>query len=128
LKAAAWNDYGITYSRVILDKGENLIKAGGTLKLEQPLAGAYAQVSNLNYKWPEYDLLSIDHTSVSYAYSGGFITSKGYSASAISQNSPAYLNNVFGTKYGTPTVAADMGAVYEWHPDRSKYSADLNCD
>ena len=128
LKGAAWNDFGITYSRVVWDKGENLIKVGGTLKLLQPLVGAYAQISNLNYKWPEYGLLSINRTSVSYAYSEGLITSKGYSASAISQALPGYLNNVFGTKYGTPTAAADMGAVYEWHPDRSKYSADYNCD
>ena len=128
LKAAAWNDYGITYSRVILDKGENLIKVGGTLKLEQPLAGAYAQLNNLNYKWPEYDLLSINRTSVSYAYSEGLITSKGYSASAIAQNLPGYLGNVFNTKYAVPTVAADMGAVYEWHPDHEKYSPDYNCD
>ena len=128
IKAAAWSDFGITYSRVVLDKGENLVKVGGTLKLLLPMAGAYAQVSNLNYKWPEYDVLSINRTSVSYAYSQGLITSKGYSPSTISQALPAYLHNMTNSKYGVPTAAVDMGAVYEWHPDRSKYSADLNCD
>lgn len=128
LKAAAWNDYGITYSRVVLDAGANLLKVGGTLKLEQPLAGGYLQVSNLNYRWPEYDLLSINRTSVNYAYSTGMFTSKGYSAPVISAALPGYLNNMFGFKYGSPTAAVDMGAIYEWRPDRNKYTADLNCD
>ena len=128
LKAAAWNDYGITYSRVILDKGANLVKVGGTIKLLQPLAGSYGQINNLNYKWSEYGQLSIYRTSVSYAYSEGLISSKGYSAQAVRQALPGYLNNMFGYKNGPPTVAADMGAIYEWRPDRKKYSADLNCD
>jgi hypothetical protein len=117
VKAAAWNDYGITYSRVVYDKGAHMIKTGGTLKLLQPLAGAYADGNNLNYQWSNYGTLSISNSSFNYAYSQGLITSRGYSAQAIQSDVTSYLNNVFAYKYASPSAAADLGAIYEWRPE-----------
>jgi hypothetical protein len=125
-KSAAWNDYGVTYSRVVFEKGAHMVKVGGTLKLLQPLAGAYAYVSHLNYKWPNYDTLSIYNARINYEYSQGIITSKGYSPKTIAADLTQYAKDVLAYKYSVPTVAVDMGAVYEWRPD-NKSNYEMNC-
>lgn len=117
LKAAMWNDYGLTYSRVVYEKGLNMVKAGGTLKLLQPLAGAYADGTDLNYKWTNYTTLSISNSYFNYAYSESLVTSRGYSAQSIGPALSSYLSNVFAYKYASPSAAADLGAIYEWRPD-----------
>jgi hypothetical protein len=124
-KGAMWNDYGITYSRVVYDKGANMIKVGGTLKLLQPIAGAYAYVKNLNYKWTEYDQLSIYNTTAKYAYSDGFPTS----ANSAGQSLADYWRAGMAFKNGTPTAGGDVGAIYEWRPDKDKASEmDCHCE
>ncbi|MDB5285040.1 MAG: OmpA/MotB domain protein [Bacteroidota bacterium] len=128
VKSAAWNDFGITYSRVIINKGANMLKVGGTLKLLQPLGGAYGYAENLNYKWPEVDMLSIYKAHINYAYSEGLISSKGYSPQNILQTLSGYQQNLFSYKYASPTVAVDIGLVYEWRPDKTKYNKELDCN
>ena len=117
IKTLAWNDFGITYSRVIYERGDNLVKVGGTLKLLEPLAGGYLYSSNLSYKWPEYGFLSINKTSVNYQYSQGIITSsQQYS-----------VQSMLSFKNASPSLAADMGVVYEWNPDKSKDVMEMDC-
>ena len=41
VKSLTWVDYGITYSRVIYEKGDHFIKVGGTLKIIDGIAGGY---------------------------------------------------------------------------------------
>jgi len=122
LKTAAWNDFGITYSRVVYNKGENIIKAGGTIKLLQPIAGAVGYVKDFSYQWTEYDKLNIYNTQASYAYSDGFATSN---------NSPQtvadYARSTTNFKNGIPTVGADIGVIYEWWPDKSKQYDQMDC-
>jgi len=125
LKSAAWTDFGITYSRVVYDKGDHLVKAGGTLKLLVPIAGAYGYVKNLNYRWTEYDQLSIYNTQAQYAYSEGLVTSKGTPAD-FGQSVKDNLRNGMAFKNGTPTVGLDVGAVYEWNPYKNR-DADMDC-
>ena len=128
IRTLAWNDFGITYSRVIYDKGDNLIKAGGTLKLLEPLAGGYIYSKYLSYKWPEYGSLTISKTSVNYAYSEGVISSSAqYSPQNMAQSVPGYLNNIMNYKNSSPSLAADMGFVYEWTPDKNKNEMDMDC-
>ena len=126
-KTLAWNDFGITYSRVVYEKGDGLIKVGGTLKLLQPLAGGYVYSDNISYKWPEINSLTISKTNISYAYSAGLITSKQYSPQSVIQSLPTYSHDVLAYKYSKPTVAVDMGVVYELRPDRDDHRADMNC-
>jgi hypothetical protein len=125
LKAAIWNDYGITYSRVVYDKGNNLVKVGGTLKLLQPIAGAYGYVRDLSYQWTEYENLSIYNTEAKYAYSEGLLSSE----SSNGQSAANYLrSSMSGFKAGPPTVGLDLGAVYEWWPDKGKEAVmDCHC-
>jgi hypothetical protein len=122
IKSAAWMDYGITYSRVLIDRRENLLKVGGTIKLLQPIAGAYGYVNNLNYQWTEYEQLTINNTRVNYAYSDGFATSQGAAPDAAT-----YVRNAFNFKNGPPTVGVDMGVVYEWRPQTFKKDMACNC-
>lgn len=122
VKSAVWNDFGISYSRVVYNKGNNLIKVGGTLKLLQPIAGAYGYVKNLNYQWTEYDQLSIYNTEAKYAYSDGLISSQG----SETQNVGEYLKNAMAFKAGIPTAGADVGIVYEWWPEKNK-NVEMDC-
>ncbi len=126
MKGAMWNDFGITYSRVIYEKGENLIKVGGTLKLLQPIAGFYGYVKNLNYKWTEYDQLSIYNTEAQYAYSDNLLTSSGNPKQNAKQNITDYAKNAVGFRAGKPSAAVDMGMIYEWYPEKNK-SEEMDC-
>ncbi|MCW5907381.1 MAG: hypothetical protein KIS94_05955 [Chitinophagales bacterium] len=120
LKSAVWNDFGITYSRVVYNRNGNLIKAGGTLKLLQPITGGYGYVKDLSYRWTEYEQLDIYNTEAKYAYSDNLITSNGNSTQNAGQNLSSYLRRAMAFKAGTPTAAVDMGVVYEWFPDKKE--------
>ncbi len=119
----AWIDYGFTYSRVAYDKGEHMVKVGGTLKLLQGLAGGYAYVKDLNYRWENFDSISIFKAEAQYAYSEGLVTSKGYAA----ENIPDYAKNLFNFSNAPPSVGVDFGAIYEWRPNKDKYKYQMDC-
>lgn len=128
VKSMTWVDYGITYSRVVYDKGDHMIKLGATLKLLQGVAGGYMYVKDLNYKWQDYDTLSIFQTKVNYRYSEGAVSSKGFAADQI----PDYLKDLFSFKYALPSFAGDLGIIYEWRPDQNnekkKYKYQMDCE
>lgn len=120
-KGAVWMDYGITYSRVVYQQGSNLIKAGGTIKLLQPIAGAYGYVKDFSYRWSEYDQLNIYNTEVKYAYSDNLPSSKNATGSIGS-----YVKDASQFKAGSPTVGADLGVVYEWNPNKNR-NEEMDC-
>ncbi len=126
LKGAVWNDFGITYSRVVYNKAGNLIKAGGTFKLLMPVAGAYGYVRDLSYQWTEYEQLNIYNTEARYAYSEGLITSSGNAANDAKQALSSYMKDAMAFKAGKPSAAVDMGVIYEWWPDK-KGEAVMDC-
>ena len=113
-KTLTWADFDLTYSRVVYDKGDHFIKFGGTLKFLLGIAGAYAHVDNLQYKWKNFDTLSVFNSQAHYAYSQGFVTSKGYATDNYSQN----VKDLFNYKYSYPSVAVDLGVIYEWRPEK----------
>ena len=118
IKTMAWMDYGITYSRVVYDNGDHFIKLGGTLKIIQGIAGGYLYGNNLNYNWPNYDSLTIKNSSVKYALSGNIAgLAKGGNLSATTLLKTA----------AKPSVAVDLGFVYEWRPDKDKYKYQMDC-
>ncbi len=127
-KTMVWADYGLTYSRVVYNKNQHFIKAGGTLKLLQGIAAGYVYVKDLQYRWENFDTLSIFKTEAQYAYSEGMVSSKGYSADNISD----YVGDLFKFKYAPPSFGVDLGVVYEWRPDKDnperKYKYRMNCE
>lgn len=124
IKLLNWVDYGLTYSRVVWETDQHMIKAGGTLKLIQGIAGGYLYVKDLNYKWTNFDTISVFQTEVDYAYSEGAISSQGYAPDKIGD----YAKDLFGFKYSTPTAAVDLGVIYEWRPDKDKYKYEMDCE
>lgn len=121
-RTLAWLDYGLTYSRVVYDRGDHFIKVGGTLKLLQGIGGGYAYVKDLNYKWENFDTLSVFQTEAKYAYSEGFVTSKG-----AESDGNKLAKDLFSFKYAAPSFAADLGVIYEWRPDKEKYKYQMDC-
>ena len=121
--AMVWADYDITYSRVIIDKGPHMLKVGGTLKLLQGVEGGYMDAKSLNYKFPNYDSVSLFNAQIKYNYGQGMITSPGFATSNIS----SYASNLVAFKYAYPSAAVDLGVIYEWRPDKDKYSYKMDC-
>src|SRR5262249_41386491 len=124
IRTLTWADYGITYSRVIVDNDHHMIKVGGTLKLLQGIEGGYFYVKNLQYKWNNYDTISVFNTNVKYAYGQGMITSNGYAPDNLGQ----YAKNLYNFSYSYPSAAVDLGFVYEWRPDKDKYKYSMDCE
>ena len=115
MKALAWMDFGVTYSRVLYDKGAHMIKAGVTGKGIIGLAGIYLSAKNINYTVRNYDTLDINSSYLNYGHSTTFSSSASPSASDI-------LSGKSKTSF-----AADLGLVYEWRPDKEKYKYDYDC-
>lgn len=115
-KALAWADFGATYSRVLLDKGPHMLKAGITGKFIIGLGGAFISSKNINYKFRNYDTLDIYNSDISYGHSD-----------AISQNSTSNLwQNIMNNK-SKVSFAADLGIVYEWRPNKDKFNYTADC-
>ena len=110
-KVMVWSDYGITYSRVLLDRDEHMVKAGVTGKILLGSVGAYVYSSNVNYRFRNYDTLDITHSDLSYGHSGNI--------SYTSQLSAQNLTRVFSQ----PSFGADIGMIYEWRPDKENYTS-----
>lgn len=127
VKTMAWMDYGVTYSRVIYDQGDHFIKLGGTLKLIDGIIGGYLYGNNLNYKWPNYDSVSINNASVKYALSGS-ATQVAQQISNGNFQAGTFLKNAMSFTYAKPSAAVDLGFVYEWRPDKDKYKYRMDCD
>ncbi|MFN8323719.1 MAG: DUF5723 family protein [Chitinophagales bacterium] len=127
VKAAIWNDFGLTYSRVVYDKNNHIIVAGGTVKLLQPIAGAHGFIKNIDYEFTEYNKLNIYNSDAKYAYSDGLLTSQGNPAGGAELT--ANLKNAIQFKAGKPTVGFDGGVVYQWWPEKnSADQMDCHCE
>ena len=126
VKSLTWVDYGITYSRVVYEKGDHFIKVGGTLKIIDGIAGGYLYGNNLNYQWPNYDSLTIRNSSVKYALSGS-ITQVASQISNGNFNAGAFMKSAMSFTYAKPSAAVDLGMVYEWRPDKDKYKYQMDC-
>ncbi len=115
----AWVEYGVSYGRVIYDKGPHFFKVGGTLKLLQGLGGVYATGRNLSY--------TISQDTI-FALTGEF--DYGHSPD-IDPRAPQYVGGG-GTQQFNPFkfegvgFGADLGVVYEWRPKGDKYKYDMD--
>lgn len=121
VKALAWADFGITYSRVLFDEGAHMLKAGVTAKAIVGLAGGYISSNNINYRWRNFDTLDINHSDLSYGHSAAI--SQIQSANNASSMVTAILDGKSKVSF-----AADLGLIYEWRPDKDKYQYDMDCE
>lgn len=121
IQAMSWLDYGITYSREVYNKGDHYVKVGGTLKFIQAVISGNAVMKDLNYRWQNYDTLSIYNTSANLDVNSFAPTSKEYFSDDKGGDVGNYVKDLFKVKDGGFSAAGDIAAVYEWRPKRDKY-------
>jgi len=127
VKFASWIDYGITYSRVVIDNDKHMLKVGGTLKLIQGQMGGYANVRDFEYSFPNYDSINVK-AELDYYHSPNVPTAI---TSLYSNNAPdnneAFYKDLFSFKNARPGFAVDLGVVYEWRPKKMDYQYEMDC-
>jgi outer membrane protein OmpA-like peptidoglycan-associated protein len=114
-----WLDVGATYSRVVYDKGVHFVKVGGTLKLLMGVASAYLYSDNARYRFNNFDSLDIYDSDVRYGHSDNLsgLTSGEFSFNKVSD----------ALKNSRISAAADIGAVYEWRPNKDDHKYTMDC-
>ena len=120
VRAMVWNDYGITYSRVVLEKNAHFLKAGGTLKILQGLASAYMYSNNIDYKFAGYDTLNIYNTDFHYGHDAN--SEKLYKDGSFNASNVLDL-----MKSKNISAAVDLGVIYEYRPKQDQYKYEMDC-
>jgi len=105
----AWAEYGFTYARVVMDKQEHFLKAGVTMKIIQGMGSGYMFMKDLNYEVENSDTVSFYNTYTNYG---------------ITEN---IALEDFSYKFdANPSLAFDVGIVYEYRPDWMKHKYDMD--
>lgn len=112
----AWSEFGLSYARILSDKGKHFFKGGITLKYLAGVANGYLNISNLN--------ATIDEESISgdtYLQNASGRMEIGLGGINISEFDAGKLTSFQSTGFGS-----DIGFVYEYRPDHGKYRIDSN--
>jgi outer membrane protein OmpA-like peptidoglycan-associated protein len=107
-QANSWVEYGFTYARVLMDNKSHFLKAGATMKIVQGMGSAYMFVKDLNYEVNASDTVSFYNSYTNYGTTDNFGEDFKYN---------------FNTN---PSLAFDLGVVYEFRPDWMKYQYSMN--
>lgn len=108
--AHAWSELGVSYSRVILDNNEHVLKLGASLKYLQGRASAYSLGKNIDLVYDE------DGTDLGGGETTGSITTSGnltfarfaeFDDEDYDYKKPNKANG----------LGADFGVIYEWKPN-----------
>ena len=105
-----WIEYGATYARVIIDQDAHFLKGGTTLKLLSGQASGYTFIKDLRYNGEANDLADIANVDVQAGYSSPYI--------GVNEVRPNLLAN--------PGFGFDLGAVYEFRPNKEDYKYDMD--
>lgn len=108
--AHAWNEFGLTYARVIKDEGDHLLKAGITLKYLGGQAAGYAVGRDASFVFENRSKVDINSGQVYYAYNEELDTNEDNIASLYSP-------------FQNPGIGADIGVIYEWRPDNDGFGS-----
>lgn len=104
--ALAYQEFAFSYANVLLDKKQNFIKGGATLKYLIGLAAGYARVDDFNYELVGIDSLRINSANITAGYTSDqyFTTDR-------------RLNDYLGKNKLGKGMGIDIGIVYEFRPD-----------
>jgi len=108
----SWVEYGFTYARILMDKEEHFLKGGATLKITQGMGSAYIFVKDFNYLAHHEDTISFYNSYSNYGTSNN-----------ISQSIKEDVSYKFDAN---PSLAMDLGFVYEYRPQWLKYKYDMD--
>lgn len=114
LNAMAWNEYGINYGQVVMDKGEHFLKVGGRVKLLQGLASIYAYTDELDYNLSNKDTAAYLKGKFQYGYSSNLDDLQNSNANSFFKSN---------SKLG---LGLDLGVVYEWRPKWKEFKYDMD--
>ncbi len=127
LQSLTWLDYGITYSRTIYEKNDHYVKVGGTLKLVQGLFGVNAYIKNAEYRYQNYDTISIYNSSGHLDVNSLAPTTLEFNSANQAEDIAKYvMKDLFSVRDGGFTVAGDIAAVYEWRPKKDKHLYEMD--
>lgn len=121
-----WIDYGITYSREVYNQDAHYLKVGGTLKFIQGIFAVNAMLDNFDYRWQNYDTLSIYNSSGNLDVNAFAPTSKEYFDKDRGDNIGSYIQDAFKLQDGGFSAAGDVAVVYEWRPQKDKYKYQMD--
>ncbi|AEA44330.1 DUF5723 family protein [Fluviicola taffensis] len=114
MNSMAWNEYGINYGQVVMDKGEHFLKIGGRVKLLQGLASAYAYTDELDYNLLNKDTANNLKAKIKYGYSDNLDQLKDFNANSFFKSA---------SKLG---FGLDLGVVYEWRPKYKEFKYEMD--
>ena len=113
IQQMGWAEYGAAYARVIKEEKKHFVKVGGRIKLLQGISAEYLFVKDLNYKFAAGDSLLSVQANAQYGYTENLRFKSG------------------GDSYkftSAPGVGLDLGAVYEYRPNRQTYIYEMDGD
>jgi len=113
--ANVWAEYGISYGRIVYDRGPHFLKVGGTLKLLQGLGAIYMTGRNLSYEIANDS--TIDHITGDVYY--------GHTEN-LNPNNPIGGGQYNPFRFEGVGFGGDLGVVYEWRPKGEKYKYDMD--
>jgi outer membrane protein OmpA-like peptidoglycan-associated protein len=103
----SWGELGLSYARILMDKGQHFLKGGFSAKYLVGVYSGYAKANNIN---------------MAFNYTGNSNTSTYTSSGSLEVGNLTSLDNFddptdnIGTGFG-----ADLGFTYEYRPDYGKY-------
>lgn len=106
LTTNGWTEFGLSAARVVMDKGEHILKAGATLKYLAGAANAYMNIDGFNGTLNS-DVLRQD---VYLSNTGGKIAAS-FGGVQLSDFDMGQL-----IKMSSKGIGADLGVVYEFRP------------
>lgn len=107
----SWAEYGLTWARVLKNQNKHFLKVGITPKLLQGLEASYFIVKELDFFLSSKDNSSFLNSNFSYARSAN--TSSPFKDDYPLQNFYHYVTK--------PSLGLDLGVVYEWRPEFTKF-------
>ncbi|TYP70358.1 DUF5723 family protein [Aquimarina intermedia] len=109
LTGNAWAEVGVSYARILMNKEQQFLKGGLSVKYMQGLGNAYASGRDVTI---DYDADGSGTT--------GSIATTGEVTYGYSSNVEDDFDE-FEVLSGANGVAFDLGFVYEWRPDHASY-------
>lgn len=105
--ANGWAEFGLSYARVLADKGKHFFKGGLSLKYLAGYGNGYIKAENLSYTY-----LDTGNANTSLTTTTGFLHTA--NMNSLEDDSPA-SNRGSG-------IGADLGFTYEYRPNHNQYS------
>lgn len=107
----SWNEFGLSYARVIKDYGDHRWKAGITLKYLAGQAAGYAVGRDGAFVYNDDGSVNINSGKAAYAWNEELST--------VEDNDWMSLYSPFQN----PGIGADIGIIYEWRPDSDGFGS-----